>query len=75
MKLTVEISMYPFHKDYKGLIKDFIKRLNEFKGLKVSTSPTSTMVNGKYGEVMQMLDEILAWSYQVHGKSVFVVGV
>lgn len=73
MKLTIEISMYPFDKDYKGLVKDFIKRLNEFKGLKVATSATSTIVNGEYSKVMEMLDEILAWSHQVHGRSVFMV--
>ena len=72
MQLTVELSMYPFNEDYKTLIKDFIAELNTKDGLKVTTSPTSTMVHGEYGHVMESIRDILAWSYEKHGRQVLV---
>ena len=70
--MTVEISMYPFNADYKTLIKDFIMRLNAFDGLVVKTTATSTMVKGDYLILMDALKDLIAWSYQTHGRSVFV---
>lgn len=72
MILTVEMSMYPFQEDYKNLIREFIVRLNTFKDLRVHTTATSTMVAGEYHAVMRMLTDMLQWSYDTQGKSVFV---
>jgi uncharacterized protein YqgV (UPF0045/DUF77 family) len=72
MKLTVEISMYPFDQDYIPLIKGFIAELNKYDGLEVSTSATSTMVHGEYDHLMDSLKEMIAWSYKTHGRAVFV---
>ena len=72
MNITAEISMYPFNSDYRTLIREFIDRLNTYTDITVSTTPTSTMVVGEYHAVMQMFTAMLEWSYQQHGRAVFV---
>ncbi len=72
MKILVEISMYPFAEDFKAPILSFIKKLNSYPGLQTSTSPTSTLISGDYEHVMQVLKEMLAWSYAEHGRAVYV---
>ena len=72
MNIMLEISMYPFNEDFKPLIKSFIEKLNMYNDLQTSTSTTSTNVFGEYHYVMQVLTEMLAWSYAEHGKAVFV---
>ena len=72
MKITVELSMYPFNEVYKSLIKDFIVQLNKKDGLLIDTSPTSTIIHGDYDLVMDTLKEMIAWSYTTHGRQVFV---
>jgi uncharacterized protein YqgV (UPF0045/DUF77 family) len=72
MNIMAEISMYPFNDDFKPLIKSFIDRLNTYTDLEISTSATSTNIFGEYQHVMQVLTEMLAWSYSEHGRAVFV---
>jgi uncharacterized protein YqgV (UPF0045/DUF77 family) len=72
MNITVELSLYPFNADYKTLIKDFITELNKRDGLVINTTPTSTMIHGEYNHVMDTLKELIAWSYDKHGREVFV---
>lgn len=72
MKLTAEISMYPLQENYRSLIGDFIEKLNQYEGLDISTSATSTLVIGDYHHLMQVFTEMLEWSYQTHGRAVFV---
>ena len=72
MNLMVEISMCPFNEDYRTLISSFIDQLNTYEGLEISTSATSTNIAGEYRYLMQVLTEMLAWSYEKHGRAVFV---
>jgi len=72
MHITVELSMYPFKEDYKTHIKAFIDELNKRTGMVITTFPTSTLVHGEYGHVMDTLKEMIAWSYDTHGRQVFV---
>ncbi|PCJ39546.1 MAG: histidine kinase [SAR86 cluster bacterium] len=72
MNITVEISMYPLNEDFETRIKSFIEKLNTYADLRITTSATSTIVIGEYQYVMQVLTEMLAWSYAEHGKAVFV---
>ncbi len=72
MNIMVEISMYPFNEDFKPLIKSFIEKLNTYGDLQTSTSATSTNIFGEYQYVMQVLTEMLSWSFAEHGKAVFV---
>lgn len=72
MQITVELSLYPFNSDYKTLIKDFIAELSAIEGLQTTTFPTSTMIHGEYNLVMDSLKKLIAWSYDTHGREVFV---
>ena len=72
MMLTVEISMYPFVSDYKRPIQGFIDRLNTFKGLRIVTTATATMIVGEFDLVMQTLGDMLKWSYSTYGRAVYV---
>jgi len=72
MQLTVELSLYPFNTNYKTLIKDFIRELNTRDALNVQTTATSTMIHGEFGLVMDTLKDLFAWSYETHGREVFV---
>lgn len=72
MQITVELSMYPFKEDYKTHIKDFIDEINKRSGMVINTFPTATLVYGEYGLVMDTLKKMIAWSYDTHGRQVFV---
>lgn len=72
MQITIELSLYPFNEDYKTLIKDFIAELNKNSGLQINTTPTCTLVHGEYNHVMDILKEMVAWSYATHGRQVLV---
>lgn len=75
MVTTVEISMYPFVDNFRGLIKEFIGKLHEYSDLQVNTGPTSTVLIGDYDQVMTCLTEMMRWSFQQHGQSVFVTKI
>ena len=72
MQITLELSMYPFKEDYKTHIKAFIEELNKRSNLVITTFPTSTLIHGEYNHVMDTLKEMIAWSYDTHGRQVFV---
>lgn len=46
MQVTIDISMYPNREDFIPPIKGFIDKINRFDSLKVTTFPTSTVVQG-----------------------------
>ena len=75
MVTTVEISMYPFAKNFRDLIKDFIAKLEEYGEVEVQNGPTSTILMGDYDQVMSCLTDMMRWSYQQHGQSVFVTKI
>ena len=52
MKCSVEISMYPLEKKYKDHIKCFIKKLRNYKTIKVISNGMSTQIFGDYDNVM-----------------------
>ena len=72
MVITVEISMYPFQRDYRDRIQGFVRKLEAQPDLRVTTGPTSTVIVGEHARVMACLTELLPWSYEEHGRSVFV---
>lgn len=72
MKLTVELTYYPFQSDHIPPIKGTIDHLNAFEEIQVQTFPTATIIVGDYDVVMDVIKETVAWSYQQFGRSVFV---
>ena len=72
---TVEISMYPFIETFRELVKEFISKLHDFSQLQVNAGPTSTVLIGDYDDIMTCLTEMIRWSYERHGQSVFVTKI
>ncbi|THH40418.1 YkoF family thiamine/hydroxymethylpyrimidine-binding protein [Neolewinella litorea] len=58
MNVAVELSLYPLTPDYKPVIIDFIKRLQD-GGIEVATNPLSTQLTGDYDVVMRALTEAM----------------
>lgn len=73
MKTSVEISMYPLSKEYKGLIKDFIKRLKSYPSLVVEPNGMSTQIFGTYDEVFDVLKKEIKDSFGQNDKVVYVL--
>ncbi|NKF50470.1 hypothetical protein G3R49_07785 [Shewanella sp. WXL01] len=72
MKLTVEISMYPFNENYIDPIKWFISRLDKYDNIQRVTNAMATQVCGNYDDVMQMLNVEMQAAHEKWGKAVFV---
>lgn len=55
MNVSIDISMYPLHKDFEEPIIDFIKILRNSK-FHVEENGLSTQIFGKYLEVMDFIN-------------------
>ncbi len=72
MKLTAEISMYPFKENYIEPIHWFIHRLDNYPKVKRVTNAMATQVQGDYQDVMSMLATEMQAAHEKFGKAVFV---
>jgi len=75
MQVTIDISMYPNREDFIPPIKGFIERINRFDALKITTFPTSTVVQGEYTEAMQAVQETIADCYREFNMAIYVVKI
>lgn len=55
MEITVEISFYPLKDNYLAPVKHFIQELEENPGIAVEPGKMSTLLTGRYEEVMDLL--------------------
>lgn len=74
MRITVELSLYPFTEDYAVPIKDFIARLKTYSELEMITHATSTIIVGEHAYVFDVLSKETAKTF-ASGRSVFVMKV
>lgn len=72
MKLTVEISMYPFMENYIEPIQWFIERVDKYESVKRVTNAMATQLCGEYADVMALLATEMEAAHQKWGKAVFV---
>ena len=72
MKVTAELSLYPFNADYIPVIKAFIHAVREHGDLDIETNATSTRISGDYDRVFALVRQELKASYRAHGKQVLV---
>ena len=63
MQVTIDISMYPNREDFIPPIEGFIEKINNFDNLKVTTFPTSTVVQGNFDQAMSAVAETIAECY------------
>ena len=75
MKATIDISMYPNREDFIPPIDGFIARINQFVNLKITTFPTSTVVQGEYNYAMQAVQKTIAECYKEFDMAVYVMKV
>lgn len=74
MRITVEISLYPFTDNYVPIINDFIMRLKNHPELKVITNATSTLIYGEHTKVFDILSKETETTF-ASGKNVFIMKV
>jgi len=72
MKLTVEISLYPFAEEYIPAIKAIIERFENYPELRAQVTATCTQLVGDYDRLMAILAIEIKHSYETYGRSVFV---
>jgi len=72
MKCSIEISYYPLNEEYVNPIRDFIHRMNQYKGLTCRTSGMSTQIFGEYDLLMEALTREIRKSFELP-HSVFVM--
>jgi len=75
MQATIDISMYPNQEDFIPPIDGFIARINQFDNLKITTFPTSTVVQGEYNHAMQAVQKTIAECYKEFNMAVYVMKV
>jgi uncharacterized protein YqgV (UPF0045/DUF77 family) len=73
MQVALDISLYPFEKEYETPIKDFINRLKSHGNIEVETHSMSTQVRGDYDKVMEILTSEVKNCFQEDFKSIFVI--
>lgn len=74
MNVSVDISMYPLHKDFETPIQEFIKKLRDTK-FKVIENPLSTQVYGNYMEVMNWINSNIHASFLNEDNCVFILKI
>ena len=75
MQVTIDISMYPKKEDFIPPIKGFIKTINTYSNLKITTFPTSTVVQGEYHHAMNSVKETILVCQQEFNAAVYVMKV
>lgn len=74
MRITVELSLYPFSENYAAPIREFITRLKTHKDLEIVTNATSTQIVGEHTYVFEVLSKETALTF-ASSQSVFVMKV
>jgi uncharacterized protein YqgV (UPF0045/DUF77 family) len=74
MQVTIDISMYPNKEDFIEPIKNFIKKINTYKNLKIITYPTSTIIQGEFKYAMNSVQECMLSSHEDY-RSIYVIKV
>ena len=75
MQVTIDISMYPNREEFIPPIDGFIEKINRFEYLKISTFPTSTVVQGEYEHAMKALQDNISACYHEYNMEVYVAKI
>ena len=73
MQITIDVSMYPNREDFIPPIDGFINKINQYDNLKVTTFPTSTVVQGEFQHANKAVQETITACYEEFGMAVYVV--
>ena len=75
MNISVEISMYPLVENYESPILAFIKQLNQYPDLKVTTNTMSTQIFGPYESVMSALTPEIRAAFAAKATTIMVMKI
>ncbi|MDA8786286.1 hypothetical protein N9X86_00865 [Porticoccaceae bacterium] len=75
MQVTIDISMYPNREDFIPPIKGFIDKINRFDNLKVTTFPTSTVVQGDFESAMSAVQDTISDCYREFNMAIYVAKI
>ena len=75
MQVTIDISMHPNREDFIPPIKGFIDKINRFDSLKVTTFPTSTVVQGDFEHAMSAVQDTIAECYREFNMAIYVAKI
>ena len=75
MQVTIDISMYPNREDFIPPIKGFIDKINRFDSLKVTTFPTSTVVQGDFEHAMAAVQDTITECYREFNMAIYVAKI
>ena len=75
MQVTIDISMYPNREEFIPPIDGFIEKINRFEYLKISTFPTSTVVQGEYEHAMKAVQDTISACYLEFNMAVYVAKI
>jgi uncharacterized protein YqgV (UPF0045/DUF77 family) len=67
--------MYPNKEDFISPINGFIEKINCYEDLKITTFPTSTVVQGEYNHAMKAVQETIAQCYKEFNMAVYVAKI
>jgi uncharacterized protein YqgV (UPF0045/DUF77 family) len=67
--------MYPNREDFIPPIDGFIEKINKFDNLKITTFPTSTVVQGEYQTAMGAVQETIADCYREFNMAIYVAKI
>lgn len=74
MKVSIDISMYPLHKDFETPIKTFIKILRNSK-FYTEENGLSTQIFGEYLEVMEFINTHIDKALLQEKNCVFILKI
>ena len=75
MQVTIDISMYPNREDFIPPIDGFIEKINKFDNLKITTFPTSTVVQGEYQAARSAGQDTIADWYREFNMAIYVAKI
>ena len=75
MQVTIDISMYPNREEFIPPIDGFIEKIDRFEYLKISTFPTSTVVQGEYEHAMKAVQDTIAACYKEFNMAIYVAKI
>ena len=75
LQVTIDVSMYPNKEDFIPPIKGFIKTINTYSNLKITTFPTSTVIQGEYHHAMNSVKETISVCQKEFDNAVYVMKI
>ncbi|MFW6227613.1 MAG: hypothetical protein ACOC31_05870 [Bacteroidota bacterium] len=74
MYIQAEISYSPFHAGFEEEITIFLKRLKNYKNLRIEIQPMSTLIGGEAADVFNLLEREVLKTFE-ENQAVFTIRI